>query len=161
MSRGDAQHLHLELSAADGAVERAVGPHHHAGAGLARGRAFNIVHADQRRGPVRRQEIPRAAARSSPAAPWRHGRPRKASQARRIASGVAGASRGTGCDGSMAWIASAKRAEDAVRQHDRRLADRLRAIDRVLRVGVADRARRGNPPARRRRPESCRWRARA
>jgi hypothetical protein len=61
------------------------------------------MHGDESGGSVPRHKIGKLAPGSHPM-----GLPRRASQARRIASGVAGAPSGTGFDGLSAWIASAK-----------------------------------------------------
>src|SRR5687768_9152142 len=83
-------------------MESAVGPHHHAGADLAGSGAFHVMHGDESGVAVPRHEIGKLAPDSHPM-----GLPRNASQARRIASGVAGALSGTGFSGSSAWMASA------------------------------------------------------
>ena len=128
---GDVEHAEFELPAADGAVKGAVGPHDHTRAGLAGRGALHVMHGDEGGGAVPRHEIGELAPDPHPI-----GLPRSASQARRIASGVAGASSGTGFVRIERVDRVGERAEHAVRQHQRRLAHRLGAVDRLLAVGV-------------------------
>ena len=101
LARGG-KRLPFELAAPDRAVEGPVRPHDHARAGLSGRRALRALHGDERGGAVLGDHFREAA-------PDNHGigLPRTASQARRIASGVAGASRGTGLSGASERIASA------------------------------------------------------
>ena len=128
-----------------------------------------------RRAPASRGVEPRVAATVTMAArPWpsisvEEARPDAhqisppvvARIARMIASGVAGASRRGITAGFRLAIASVIAQKTEMREHQRRLAHRLGAIDRVLAVaaGIVA-ARRGNRPARRRRSGSCRSTAR-
>ena len=92
----------LELASADGAVKSPIRAQDHARALPARRRALDLVHADEG-GRAMRRDDPGKARKSLHA----KGLPRTASQARRTASGVAGASSGTGFCGSSARTASA------------------------------------------------------
>ena len=150
------ERLPFELPAADRAVEGAVGAHDHAGAGLARRRAHRGMDGHERGGAVLRDDLGEAPPDGHGIAPPAHrlaGAQDRLRRRRRVER-----NRPVGRE-RMDRVGDG--AEDADREHQRRLADRLRAVDRLLPVAVRDRARRGNPPARRRRPGSCRSTARA
>ena len=121
------------------------GAHDHAGADLARARALRLRQTSPaRRRRARRSNRSMVGQTASDHQPRHrlHGAQDRlpASPARRAAPAL---------PGLRLWIASAIAAEHRDRQHQRRLADRLGAVDRVLAVGAVPQRRRGNRPARR------------
>ena len=124
----------------------AIRPHHHAGAGLARARALGVRNRHQHGGAVLgdkafyggpdQASMPNPASRHGP-----HARSIPAWRARRAAPRLPGA---------RLWMASAIARKHRDRQHQRRLAHGLGAVDRRPR-GSLRRTQRDveNPPARR------------
>ncbi len=104
---GLAQSLPLQTAAADRAVKSPIRPHGEGGPFLPRRRPSHAMHADESAGPVCGDDRGKLAPNQHVASPQLIGRPRTAWQARRRASGVAGAWSGTGRSGASAWTASA------------------------------------------------------
>ena len=131
------ERLPFELPAADRAVEGAVGAHDHAGAGLARGRAYRGMDGHERGGAVLRDDVGEAPPDGHGIAPPAHrlaGAQDRLRRRRRVER--------HGPIGCERMDRVGDRAEDRDRQHQRRLADRLGAVDRVLAVARSARARR-------------------